>query len=113
MSSKPILVPFKADGTYRLTTDASVEGLDAVLEELTDGKVSGIVGYFSKTVQTFEKKYPPGELELLGIIEALRHIRYLLHGRHFILRTDHISLLALSKKDKELLPLEALVSYLN
>lgn len=65
------------------------------MEEIQGTKVLGVVGYFSKRVQNSEKNYPLGELELLGMIDSLRHFRYLLHGRHFILRTDHISLLAM------------------
>lgn len=58
----------------------------------------GVVSYFSKTLQGPQKNYPPGELELLAIMQALEHFRYLLHDHHFILRTDHISLLSLQNK---------------
>lgn len=61
-------------------------------------KVVGVVGYFSKSLQGAQNNYPAGELELLGIIESLRHFKYLLHGKRFTLRTDHISLLALKNK---------------
>ena len=57
-----------------------------------------MVSYFSKTLQGPQKNYPPGELELLAIMQALEHFRYLLHDHHFILRTDHISLLPLQNK---------------
>lgn len=94
LMQEPLLVPFKRDGIYRVTTDASKEGVGAVLEEIQEGKVEGVVAYFSKSLQGAQKNYPAGELELLGIIEALRHFKYLLHGKEFTLRTDHISLLA-------------------
>ena len=94
--SKPVLVPFRTTGLYRLTTDASKIGIGAVLEEVDkNDKVLGVVGYFSKSLQGAQPNYPAGELELLGIIEALQHFRYILHGKHFKLRTDHISLLSI------------------
>ena len=96
LMKNPVLVPFKQDGSYRLTTDASKIGVGAVLEEVdSSGKLLGVVGYFSKSLQGAQKNYPAGELELLGIIAALQHFRYLLHGKRFTLRTDHISLLSL------------------
>ncbi|QLL34150.1 hypothetical protein HG536_0F04770 [Torulaspora globosa] len=98
--SAPLLVPFSPEREYRLTTDASKLGLGAVLEELINNRVAGVVGYFSKSLQGAQNNYPAGELELLGIIESLRHFKYLLHGKRFKLRTDHISLLALKNRSE-------------
>ena len=96
LMNNPVLVPFQQDGRYRLTTDASTIGVGAVLEEVdSSGKLLGVVGYFSKSLQGAQKNYPAGELELLGIIKTFQHFRYLLYGKRFTLRTDHISLLSL------------------
>ncbi|CAI4062432.1 gag-pol fusion protein SKDI_07G3580 [Saccharomyces kudriavzevii IFO 1802] len=101
LCSSPVLIPFDSKATYRLTTDASKDGIGAVLEEInTKNKLIGVVGYFSKTLEGAQKNYPAGELELLGIIKALHHFRYMLHGKHFTLRTDHISLLSLQNKNE-------------
>ncbi|CCD26818.1 reverse transcriptase/ribonuclease H family protein NDAI_0I02500 [Naumovozyma dairenensis CBS 421] len=98
LSDNPVLVTFKSDGRYRLTTDASKTGVGAVLKEVDkDNKLLGVVGYFSKSLHGAQQRYPAGELELLGIVEALNHFRYMLHGIHFIVRTDHISLLSVQK----------------
>ncbi|CCF58747.1 hypothetical protein KAFR_0F01500 [Kazachstania africana CBS 2517] len=94
LTSPTILVPFQPNASYKLTTDASKDGVGAVLEEVSGTSIVS-VGYFSKSLPGAQKNYPAGELELLGITEALRHFRYLLHGTHFTLRTDHISLLSL------------------
>ena len=98
LTTAPVLVPFVPGKAYRLTTDASTIAMGAVLERLDGTKVKGVVGYFSKSVTPTQANYPIGELELLAIIEALEHFRYYLHGHHFILRTDHISLLSLQTK---------------
>lgn len=59
-----------------------------------NGKLIGVVSYFSKSLQGGQKNYQPRDLDLLAIIEALSHFKYMLHGIHFILCTDHISLLS-------------------
>ncbi|CCH62362.1 hypothetical protein TBLA_0H00730 [Henningerozyma blattae CBS 6284] len=101
LSSKPVIATLKPDGQYRLTTDASKSAVGAVLEEIDDkDHTLGVVGYFSKILDKTQSHYPAGELELLGIKLALGHFRYLLHGRHFVLRTDHICLLAIANKEK-------------
>ncbi|CCH60644.1 hypothetical protein TBLA_0D01360 [Henningerozyma blattae CBS 6284] len=93
LCSAPVLVPFIPGDEYRLSTDASTIALGGVLERL--GQLVGVIGYFSKTTQAH---YPVGEIELLSIIQNLQHFKYYLHGHHFILRTDHISLLAYRNK---------------
>ncbi|AET39948.1 uncharacterized protein Ecym_5175 [Eremothecium cymbalariae DBVPG len=102
LSSEPILVKFKTqdlNANYVLTTDASKEGVGAVLEEVDEkGKVLGVVEYFSKSFNDVQSRYPAGELELLGIMEALRHFKYLLHGRKFKIKTDHLGLLTTQNK---------------
>ncbi|CCD27225.1 uncharacterized protein NDAI_0K00353 [Naumovozyma dairenensis CBS 421] len=98
LMSEPLLVPFKRDAEYRLTTDASMDGLGAVLEEVADNKVLGVVSYYSKSLNETQRRYPPGELELMAIIEGLEHFKYMLHGKHFVLRTDHISLLSIQNQ---------------
>ncbi|AMD22347.1 HGR008Cp [Eremothecium sinecaudum] len=104
LSSEPILVKFKTydpDAKYVLTTDASKEGVGGVLEEVDEhGKVVGVVEYFSKAFNDVQSRYPAGELQLLGIVEALRHFRYLLHGRPFQIKTDRLGLLTVKNKGK-------------
>lgn len=99
LCTAPTLVPFVSGAKYRLTTDASFTALGSVLERLdNDNKLIGVIGYFSKSINKTQQNYPIGELELFAIIESLKHFRYYLHGHHFILRTDHSSLLSLRNK---------------
>ncbi|QLQ79064.1 hypothetical protein HG537_0B04110 [Torulaspora globosa] len=98
--SASLLVPFSPERVCRLTTDASKLGIGAVFEQLINNRLSGVVGYFSKSLQGVRNNYPAGELEQLGIIENLRHFKYLLHGKRFKRRTDHISLLALKNRSE-------------
>ena len=99
LANPPLLVRPHDDGLYRLTTDASKLGYGAVLEELdANGKVIGVVGYFSKSLLKSHHNYTASDLELQAIVSALSFFRYILHGRHFILRTDHSALLTLTSK---------------
>lgn len=101
LCTAPTLVPFVSGAKYRLTTDASFTALGSVLERLdNDNKLIGVIGYFSKSINKTQQNYPIGELELFAIIESLKHFRYYLHGHHFILRTDHSSLLSLRNKSE-------------
>ncbi|AGO13695.1 AaceriAGL178Wp [[Ashbya] aceris (nom. inval.)] len=88
----PVLVPYKEGASYRLTTEASKNGVAAVLEEVAGNDTVGVVGYFSKLLKGAQRHYPEGELELLAIVEALRHFRYILQKIPFTLRADHINL---------------------
>lgn len=101
LCNAPTLVPFVSGKKYRLTTDASYTAIGSVLERLNDdGTLFGVIGYFSKSLNTTQQNYPIGDIELLAIIESLHHFRYYLHGHRFILRTDHISLLSYRNKSE-------------
>lgn len=101
LCNAPTLVPLVPGQKYRLTTDASYVAIGSVLERLNDDcKLYGVIGYFSKSVNNTQRNYPPGDIELLAIIESLENFRYYLHGHHFVLRTDHISLLSYRNKSE-------------
>lgn len=101
LCNPPLLVRPHDDGNYRLTTDASYLGYGAVLEEIDkEGKLVGVVGYYSKSLSKAHHNYTPGDLELQAIIGALSHFKYILHGRPFELRTDHSALLSISSMNQ-------------
>jgi len=71
---------------FEVETDASEVALAATLNQ--NGKP---VAFFSRTLQGSELKHAPIEKEAQAIIEAVRHWRLFLTGRHFILKTDQKS----------------------
>ena len=71
---------------FEVETDASEVALPATLNP--GGKP---VAFFSRTLQGSELKHASIEKEAQAIIEAVRHWRHLLSGRHFILKTDQRS----------------------
>jgi hypothetical protein len=101
LSSPPVLIMPDFEQDFWLTTDASDEGLAAVLENRTQkGKLLGVVSYWSRAVKPQEKKYTVREKECLAIVDAMKFFRHILLGREFIVRTDHFSLTYLLSQQK-------------
>lgn len=99
--SPPVLIIPDFSKTFRLTTDASYSSLGSTLEQLdVDGKLQGVIAYFSRKLTGAQLNYFVMEKEFLAIIESLKHFRSILYGQHFILRTDHISLTFLFAQSK-------------
>lgn len=71
---------------FEVETDASEVALVATLNQ--NGKPAA---FFSRTLQGSELNHASIEKEAQAIIEAVRHWRRFLTGRHFILRTDQKS----------------------
>ena len=69
---------------FTLCTDASSQGLGAVLEQ------SGhAVAYYSRSLSIAEHNYSVIEQECLAIVESLKRFRHYLIGRKFQILTDH------------------------
>ena len=102
MVSAPVLIsPCFEDGyQFRVTTDASHYCLGFVLEQLDPkGKLMGIISYGSKKLTGAELNYPVREKEFYAVIKALEKFRSYLMYRHFIIRTDHHSLIYLKQNN--------------
>ena len=77
---------------FILETDASGDGLGAVLaQKHQDGGIRP-VAFASRTLQPHEKNYGATELEALGVVWAAKHFRPYLYGHHCDLYTDHEAL---------------------
>ena len=82
---------------YVLDTDASKDGVGAVLSQIQEGK-ERVIGYYSKTLSPPEKNYCVTRRELLAVVKGMKHFRPYLYGRTFELRTDHASLMWLCRR---------------
>ena len=93
LASPPVLAYPDFEATFILHTDASGDGLGAVLEQDDDGQ-SHPLAYASRTLSKHEANYGVTELEELAIVWALRHFRAYLLGHKCIVYTDHSPLKA-------------------
>jgi hypothetical protein len=86
--SKPNLQYPDFSREFILTTDASNEGIGAVLSE---GTISADlpIAYASRVLNKTERNYPTSEKELLDIVWGLKHFRPYLYGRKFQIVSDH------------------------
>ena len=91
IAKKPVLILPDPTREFVVETDASSLSTGAVLNQKVDGEIRP-VAFTSKKLNDYESKYPPRQLELLGIIHALEKWRHFLLGQKFKLLTDHKSL---------------------
>ena len=77
--------------TYTLSTDASNEGIGAVLMQEYDGKLHP-VSYASKKLSSAEKNYSTVEKECLAIAWNVKKFEVYLQSVPFVLQTDHMPL---------------------
>ena len=88
----PILQYPNFDKEFILITDASEQGLGAVLSQLNEDGKEVVIAYASRSLQGAEKNYPITELECLAIIWAVKHFQKYLTKRKFTIITDHSAL---------------------
>jgi hypothetical protein len=71
-----------------LTTDASNEGVGAILSQGEIGK-DRPVAYASRSFNKAEKGYNTVEKELAAIVWGIKYVRPYLYGRRFKVVSDH------------------------
>jgi transposase InsO family protein len=76
---------------FILTTDASTVGLGAVLSQVQEG-IERSVSFASRQLNKAERAYSASELETLVVVWATKYYRCYLHGKRFLVRTDHAAL---------------------
>lgn len=87
LTTAPVLVLPEEGKDFEVYSDASMEGLGCVL--MQNGKV---IAYASRQLRPNEKNYPVHDLELAGVIFALKIWRHYLYGSTCKIFTDHKSL---------------------
>ena len=87
LTEAPVLTQLTYGKKYVIFSDASLNGLGCVL--MKEGKV---VAYALRQLKPHEKNYPTHDLELAGIVFALKIWRHYLYGEKCFIYTDHKSL---------------------
>lgn len=80
----------KSKSRLSLAVDASETAAGAVLQR--EDKSSGRwlpLGFFSKAFDERQKRYSAFDRELLAIVLAIKHFRFMVEGRQFTIFTDH------------------------
>lgn len=93
LCSAPVLALPNWDQTFILTTDWSRSAIGAVLsqEQPATGEEHP-VAFASRALTAPERNYAATEGECLAVKWAVEKFHYYLHGRHWLLRTDHKAL---------------------
>jgi len=88
LSEAPILVHPRKEGLFILDTDASDEGVGAVLSQVQDGE-ERVISYGSKALSKCERNYCITRRELLAVVQFTEQFKHFLLGRKFLVRTDN------------------------
>ena len=92
LCSEPVLLAPDFSKEFTLQTDASKNGLGAVLSQLDGNGADHPVAYASRKLRPAEKNYSTIEQECLAIKWAIDKFSNYLLGRTFIIETDHAPL---------------------
>jgi len=96
MTSAPILAYPDFNRPFSLYTDASKQGLGAILgQKEPDGKREHVILYIARSLSPPEKHYGSSELECLGAVWAITKLQKYLWYLPFDLYTDHQALTSL------------------
>ena len=92
---EPVLAypDFKSKSKFILDTDwsGSNAAIGAVLSQVQDGK-ERVISYGAKRLNSAQQNYSPSKGELFAVLYFIRHFKYFLQYRPFVLRVDHESL---------------------
>jgi hypothetical protein len=93
-TSAPILRHFDPDLPIRLHTDASSVAISGILSQLHSDSQWHPVAFFSRKCIPAECNYGIPDLEMLAIVECMRHWRHYLEGAHHPIQvlSDHKNL---------------------
>ena len=92
----PMLSHPSPTGQFILDTDASGNQIGAALSQIQDGVVKPIC-FASHVLLKQHRNYCTTRKELLAVVKFCRQFRHYLLGRHFLIRSDHNSLVWLTR----------------
>ncbi|MCP3889962.1 MAG: hypothetical protein GY702_13985, partial [Desulfobulbaceae bacterium] len=100
ISTEPFLSMPDFKHQMHLFSDASGEGVAGTLRQCVN-KEWKTIAYYSRTLREYESKYSSFHMELLAIVEAVKHFHPLLIGACFCLHTDNQALVSLMTQKRK------------
>ena len=94
LTQAPVLSYPSFDHPYIVETDASIQGLGAILSQEQDGRIHP-VAYASRSLSPPERNYGITELETLVVVWAISHFKSYLYGSSVTVYTDHSAIKAI------------------
>lgn len=88
----PTLAHYDESAPIVLHTDASQDGLGAVLLQEDESGDHKVLAYASRQLSDVERRRHSSELECLAVVWAVEKFRPYLYGRHFTIVTDNSAL---------------------
>lgn len=89
LCSAPALAIFDPEAPIYILTDASIEGVGAILKQPQEYKLLKPVFFFSRKLTNSQKTKKAIYIECLAIKEAILYWQYYLIGKKFVIFTDH------------------------
>ena len=96
-TTAPILLFFNPNNLTRLKTDASSDGLGALIEQKF-GEAWKPIGYASRSLNESEKQYAQIEREILSIVFGCERFHEYLYGYQFVIHYDQKPLSSILSK---------------
>lgn len=86
---------------FYIQTDASTQGIAAILSQKDDDGTDHPVAYYSRKLSPSEKNYFAMELECLSVVRGIEHFQIYLTGVPFTVETDHACLQYLANRKEK------------
>ena len=103
VSQAPILQAIDWNLEFTVATDASQEGVGAVLYQSENRGGCRYIAFAAKSLNSAQRSYPATKRELLALIFALKKWRYLLFGRHVTVETDSRALVYINNSNERMI----------
>ena len=98
----PVLAYLSFGKPFTLETDASINGIGAVLSQEQDDRRLHPIAYASRSLSAAEHNYSITELETLAVVWAVTHFHSYLYGHSVTILTDHTAVKAVLETPKHL-----------
>lgn len=98
LAQPDVVAAEKGDRPFIIYTDASGEGLGAVLCQEGEDKLLHPISFASRALSKAERRYHITDLEALALVFALKKFHFFVYGLKTVVRTDHQPLTCLFKR---------------